>query len=262
MNKKDSFSKRAADFFTGKGFYIVLILCVAVIGASAWAMLANPGPDERLHLPVVNEVEELAELPPRVPTMGTPGNQGGQTPAPSPVPTPDGGEAWWGREEEAEETPPVPETPPPVEPPREAVEEPRPLQFVWPVGGYVEVPHSVDALIFDRTMGDWRTHVGIDISADLGERVMAIAPGVVEEIFHHDLFGTTVIIDHGNGLQSLYANLAELPTVEVGQWVEMGTYIGAVGNTALVESGIVTHLHLEIIENGVRVDPLLFLPPR
>ena len=262
MNKKDNFSRRAGDFFTGKGFYIVLILCVAVIGASAWAMLANNGTDDRLHTPVVNEVEELAELPPRVPAMGAPGEQ--ERVSPTPAPTPENRESWWGREEgEGQEEAPTPTpAPPPPEQPRETVEEPRPLQFIWPVSGYVEVPHSVDALIFDRTMGDWRTHAGIDISADFGERVMAIAAGTVEEIFHDDLLGTTVIINHGNGLQSLYANLAELPTVEVGQWVDMGTYIGAVGNTALVEAGIVTHLHLEIIENGVRVDPLLFLPPR
>ena len=259
MNKKDSFANRAGDFFAGKGFYIVLILCVAVIGASAWAMLANNGTDDGLSIPVVNELDEMAELPPRVPVMATPGIQERETPTPQP----EDRETWWGREEAVEPTPEPPAaTPPPATPPQEVVEEVRPTQFVWPVGGTVEVPHSVDALIFDQTMGDWRTHAGIDISADLGERVRAIAPGIVKDIVHHDLLGTMVIIDHGGGLQSLYANLAELPTVEVGQWVDMGTFIGAVGNTALAEVGVVTHLHLEIMDNGVRVDPLLFLPPR
>jgi murein DD-endopeptidase MepM/ murein hydrolase activator NlpD len=126
----------------------------------------------------------------------------------------------------------------------------------------VEVPHTVDQLLFDRTMGDWRTHAGLGIGADLGETVLAVASGTVERIFHDDLMGTTVVIYHGNGLQSLYANLMEVPVVTEGQWVSMGTPIGAVGTTALAKSGIVHHLHLEIIENGVQVDPLLFLPER
>jgi len=253
MNRKEGFSKRAGDFLAGRGFYVVLLLCVVVIGVSAWAMLRNTA--EELSLPVVGEVGDLAQLPPSVPVWG---GAEQERPAISPRP-PDRETFLGGRDEpEATPTPAAPaETPPPTQP---AVQEP--LQFVWPVGGRVEVYHSMDQLIFDRTMGDWRTHAGIDIAADLGEVVLAIAAGTVEQIFHHDLLGTTVVINHGNGLQSLYANLAEVPVVTEGQQIDMGTPIGAVGTTALAKSGVVHHLHLEIIENGVRVDPMLFLPER
>jgi len=256
-HRTDSFSKRAGDFFAGRGFYIVLILCVAVIGASAWAMLNN-GTEDEVGLPVAGELGEMAQQPPSLPTMGN------QTPTPAPTEPPADDETFFGRDDEPEETE-APEEPPAEAPEESPTDQPtmeEPLQFVWPVAGQVEVPHSLERLIFDRTMGDWRTHAGIDIAADLGEPVLAIAAGTVERIFHDDLLGTTVVISHGGGLQSLYANLAEVPVVEEGQWVAMGSTIGSVGATALAKSGIIHHLHLEIFEDGARVDPLLFLPER
>jgi len=255
MNRKDSFFKRTGDFLAGRGFYLVLFLCVVVIGISAWAMLGGSTVDDALSLPVAGEIEDLAQQPPNIPTMG-------ETEQPQlPVrPRPADQETIFGRDEPEEAPEPESEEPVAPAPEQPAVQEP--LQFVWPVGGQVEVYHSMDQLIFDRTMGDWRTHAGMDIAAELGERVLAVTAGTVERIFHHDLLGTTVLIDHGNGLQSLYANLAEVPVVEEGQWISMGTPIGAVGTTALAKSGVVHHLHLEMIENGVRVDPLKFLPER
>jgi len=254
MKRKDGASKRAGAFLSGSGFYIVLLLCVGVIGVSAWAMLTRDmGYDTGLDMPVIAEAPDWAQLPPSVPTFGE------ATPMPQETEEPETEDAIFGRdEEEAEESAPPTEDPPEAP----AYVPPEPLQFVWPVSGEVEVPHSLDELIFDRTMGDWRTHAGIDIRADLGETVLAITGGVVEQIFHDDLLGMTVIISHGQGIRSLYANLMENPLVEEGQWVSMGTPIGAVGATALAKSGIVHHLHLEIFEDGVRVDPLRFLPDR
>jgi len=271
MNRKDKFSKRAGDFFTGKGFYIVLFLCVAVIGASAWTMLANN--DEigyEMDQPVAAEVAPPLPTPrPETPGLGERPARPEPTPRPTPMPRED--ETWFFGPAEPETEEPTPPAEPPAEsPPAPPVPEQetwtppgiQDMQFVWPVSGQVEVPHSVDALIFDRTMGDWRTHAGIDISAELGERVLAIAAGTVEQVYQDDLYGTTVVIYHGNDLRSVYANLAELPTVTEGQWVEMGTVIGSVGTTALMAAGRAHHLHLEIIQEGVRVDPLEFLPER
>lgn len=264
MKQSNSFSRRAGDFLAGKGFYIVLILCVAVIGASAWAMLRSNAQDQ-LGIPVIGEVEDFAQLPPSLPTIATP--------MPVPTPSPRPAESNEPAEEifftPREETPPE-ETEAPTEEPVEApastpappAPAPQQLQFVWPVSGEVEVPHSLDQLIWNRTMGDFRTHAGIDIRAELGETVLAIAQGTVSRIWQDDMLGTALLIDHGDGLHSLYANLSEVPIVEEGQWVSMGTPIGAVGRTALAKSGTVHTLHLEIIDNGQQVDPLNFLPAR
>lgn len=254
QNPKESFGKRAGDFFAGRGFYIALTLCVAVIGASAWAMLSSQNQAEEYEpqLPVMGELDDWG-----APALGT-WNEGQTEDAPDEDAADE--DAWlFGDDDEKEDEDDGTET---EEPPAAAPPAPAALWFVWPTGGEVVVPHAVEHLIFNRTMGDWRAHFGIDIAGDLGETVLAVASGTVERIFHDELMGTTVIIDHGSGVQSLYANLAEVPTVTEGQWVEVGSVIGAIGNTTLVETGIVTHLHLEIFEDGVSVDPLNFLPPR
>ena len=115
-------------------------------------------------------------------------------------------------------------------------------------------------LAYDETMGDWRTHHGLDISAQLGTEVCSISTGTVEAVYDDDLMGTTVVIDHGGGIKSIYSNLAAKPTVVVGDTVKPGTVIGAVGETALAESGRPPHLHLEMSKGDYIVDPLQYLP--
>ncbi len=134
------------------------------------------------------------------------------------------------------------------------------ISFIWPLNGSISVPYSPDALIYDRTMGDWRTHDGVDLAAPLGTKVMAAADGVVTDIVADEMYGTTVVIDHGAGVVSEYSNLTEMPTVKIGDSVTMSSVIGAIGNTALCESGEVTHLHFRMTVNGESVNPSEYLP--
>lgn len=277
MNKKDSFLQRAGNFFAGKGFYIVLILCVVVIGASAWAMLSLEGSNVEEDQSEVAEVtdqpalyngqgdsdvqaaEENVDLPAMAESEG---DTKVEAPAvASPVPSPSAGSETEDKTEEDDKT--IAESPEP------SVSEEKPSNnqetagisgYVWPVGGDIAVYHTTSELIYDKTMSDWRTHTGLDIAAELGTKVAAISSGTVESIVNDDLYGTTITIDHGNDLKSVYSNLAATPTVSEGQAVAAGDTIGAVGNTAIVESGIVTHLHLAVISSDVAVDPLDYLP--
>ena len=137
-----------------------------------------------------------------------------------------------------------------------------PELFIWPVVGSVETPHSVEALVYSRTMADWRTHSGIDISTGLGGKVIAAADGTVEQVYTDEMYGMTVVIHHGGGLRSIYSNLAETPAVAVGESVGIGDTIGSVGQTALAEIGDVTHLHFEMTLDGETVDPNDYLPLR
>ena len=89
---------------------------------------------------------------------------------------------------------------------------------------------------------------------------MAAAKGTVAEVYEDDLLGTTVVIDHGEGLKSTYSNLAATPTVAAGDSVNMGDVIGSVGNTAIGETGEVIHLHFAMTKDGVSVDPAEYLP--
>jgi murein DD-endopeptidase MepM/ murein hydrolase activator NlpD len=109
-------------------------------------------------------------------------------------------------------------------------------------------------------MRDWRTHDGLDIQAPLGQTVCAAMPGVVRFVQDDGFYGTFVTVDHGDGTCAVYANLASMPAVSVGDWVQAGDVIGAVGTTALCEIGQGTHLHFAVYLDGESVDPLDYLP--
>lgn len=132
--------------------------------------------------------------------------------------------------------------------------------FVWPVNGEIIERFSVDELVFSATLGDWRVHTGIDIAAGLGTQVCAMGDGVVEDVYTDELMGVTVVIDHGNSVRSVYRNLMESVAVEVGDTVYAGDVIGGVGQTADNEILDPPHLHLEVIKNGAQVDPCDLLP--
>ena len=130
----------------------------------------------------------------------------------------------------------------------------------WPVEGELERLHDVEHLHYDVTLRDWRTHEGVDILAPLGETVCAAMSGVVMNVEEDGLYGTVVTVDHGDGTQAVYANLASIPAVNPGDWIMAGDVIGAVGTTALCEIGQGTHLHFAMYLDGQSVDPLDYLP--
>ncbi|MCD8115883.1 MAG: M23 family metallopeptidase, partial [Oscillospiraceae bacterium] len=103
-------------------------------------------------------------------------------------------------------------------------------------------------------------HDGIDITCDLGTQVIATAAGTVVSVENDDLYGTTVEIDHANGIHSIYANLASEPPVSVGDTVTMGQVIGSVGSTAICETNQVNHLHFAMTCDGLPADPTAYLP--
>ena len=83
---------------------------------------------------------------------------------------------------------------------------------------------------------------------------------MVSRVWQDDLYGTMVSVDHGDGVTTVYANLAEMPAVQVGDWVEAGSVIGAVGTTALCEVGQPAHLHFAVTVDGRNADPMEYLP--
>ena len=136
------------------------------------------------------------------------------------------------------------------------------VKAVWPVEGDIQRDYSMDALQYDPTMSDWRTHDGVDLSGEIGTKVLAVQAGTVIRVCSDDLYGTTVVIDHGNGLVISYANLEEIPTVYEGDSVSAGDVIGSIGETAKCESSQESHLHLSAELNGESVSPLDYLPKK
>ena len=110
-------------------------------------------------------------------------------------------------------------------------------------------------LVYDRTMGDWRTHNGADFAATTGEIVMAIADGTVTEVSHNAFYGTCIVISHGGGMESRYYGLAGQATVSVGDPVKAGETIGSVDTGCHFESLEPVHLHVELSIDGKYVNP-------
>lgn len=137
-----------------------------------------------------------------------------------------------------------------------------PTVRVRPVNGYIGKEFSEDELIYAPTMNDFRTHDGVDIVGDIGTPVSALADGTVADVYDDPFMGTTVVLKHSGGLVSSYSNLsAELPQeIYVGASVSVGDTIGGIGETALIESAEVPHVHVSIFLDEHAVDPEEYLP--
>ena len=134
-----------------------------------------------------------------------------------------------------------------------------PRQLVDPLEGEVVTAFSMEELVYNATLGDWRTHDGVDIAAEAGTSVLAASSGTVISVEEDPLMGTTVVIEHDGGYQTTYSNLQAEPSVAEGDTVSAGQIIGAVGDTAAAEAAQGPHLHFSVTCDGEPVDPQSFL---
>ncbi len=133
-------------------------------------------------------------------------------------------------------------------------------KFIMPVLGEITFDYSMDKLVYSKTLEDWRTHSGVDIAADRGTPVKVVADGVVSQVKNDPRFGITVIIEHSNGIKTVYSNLASAEMIHPNQKVKQGEIIGSVGDTAIFESAERSHLHFEVLKDDEPVDPKNYLP--
>lgn len=133
--------------------------------------------------------------------------------------------------------------------------EPSPvLAYSLPVRGEIINAFSHGELVKNVTMGDWRTHDGIDIRCEKGSEITAAADGVVIGVGSDPLWGGTVQIKHGDGNVSIYSGLAKELEVKEGDEVKVQQKIGVLeGIPAEVSLGY--HLHFAMTRDGKFVDP-------
>lgn len=131
----------------------------------------------------------------------------------------------------------------------------KPLSFSKPLNGQIQKPYSIDKVIYSKTLELWKTHDGIDISSQIGENVKSIEKGTVEKVYDDSFYGTTVVIDHGQGYKSSYSNLNSKVSVKEKQTVTKGQVIGKVSNTSIGEIKDEAHLHFTLFKDNNNVDP-------
>ena len=103
--------------------------------------------------------------------------------------------------------------------------------------------------------GDGRGHKGMDLAADKGTPIYAVADGTVTSAGYDRNYGYNVVIKHSNGLSTRYAHASKL-CVSTGQTVSQGDVIAYVGSTGTSTGN---HLHFEVMVNGNRVNPISYI---
>ena len=126
--------------------------------------------------------------------------------------------------------------------------------MIWPVPGYTSITSEYGMRVHPIT-GAYKLHTGVDIGAPLGANFVAAANGIVSKATFNAAYGNMVIIDHGGGVQTLYAHGSEI-LVQVGQTVEAGTPILKGGSTGYSTG---PHAHFEIRIDGQTINPLDYL---
>lgn len=236
-----------------KGFYIILVLCLAAIAVSAYILFWMPdssSADVQTQTPIVQTMEPESEDP--EPTDEPESDSQSQPKTAQTVAEPDSS----ALSASAQETDPTAS---------ETFGKAKETDdgFVLPVKntGVLKV-FSEDTLQYDVTMADWRVHKATDYAGAIGDRVYAIGSGTVTDVSQDPMYGNCVTLDLGQGLTCRYTGLSDKVKVKKDQAVKAGALIGAIGDSNLMESQMESHLHLEMYRDGQIIDPEEVLPQK
>lgn len=125
-------------------------------------------------------------------------------------------------------------------------------QLIKPANGPYSSPFGLKRFFNDQPRNP---HSGLDIAAPKGSPIIAPAAGKVVAVGDYFFNGNTVILDHGNGLTTLYCHMDRTDVV-LNQEVTLGETIGTIGNTGRVTG---PHLHWGVSLNNARIDPLILM---
>lgn len=244
-------------------FYIVLFLCLVLLGVTAvWVTRNNIRYFSQESLPDttpgIQEEYRLEELPPEEDSQPVLVEDG---PLNEPQQDDQQDEDTQSEETAAAQSPAIPDTEQPAAASAHQVGQTvQQERMMLPLQGKVIMDYAKDNLVYSKTLEQWTTHNGIDIAAGVGTPVRAVMSGTVTEVTNHPMLGIMITIDHHNGLVSRYANLQNGNMVKEGQKVERGKVISGVGTSSEFEIADQPHLHFEVLKEGENVDPKLHLP--
>lgn len=125
--------------------------------------------------------------------------------------------------------------------------------LAWPAPGYTYITSPYGYRIHP-TLKVYKLHTGFDIAAPMNATVVAAEAGKVVTATYSSAYGNYIVINHGNGLSTLYAHNTTL-LVSVGTQVTRGQTIAKVGSTGFSTG---PHLHFEVLKNGNSTDPAAY----
>jgi len=216
-----------------RGFYILLALGLAIVGAAGYVKNYTTEYGTQEQADETGAQMSLFSVPPSVPAIS-------QQVVAQPKPVP---KKQTVTKVAAITTKPV-----------ETVQK-----LMLPLQGEMTKAFSADALVYSKTMQDWRIHTGIDIRGDVGTQVKSALDGVVTESIKDEMMGASITIKNSNGIETVYSNLQSNDLVKSGQTVKRGEVIGGVGATASSEIAEPPHLHFEVKKDGKYVNPFDFM---
>lgn len=129
-------------------------------------------------------------------------------------------------------------------------------KYIMPIAGDIIKEFAVEKLVYSATLGMWKTHPGIDIEAELETEVKSASEGTVQMVESDNFYGNIVKILDSEGYTFVYGNLDNNINLNKGDRVNKGDIIGKVGVSASGELADESHLHFEVINDEVQVNPL------
>lgn len=213
--------KTVLNFFKRNAAYIILALCVLAIGLSITLVMVNRTATLRAQSLERENVQVVT--PDTTPDATTPVQE------------------------------PINENPVPDVPVVKVI------TFTMPVERATAVEDYTETLAYNATLKRFEAHKAIDFFAEDGAPVYAVYDGVISDVKTTLLTGTTITIDHGNGLFTVYNSLTDGDKVFVGQSVKQGAEIGTVSTSNRQEAAEGAHLHFQTVENGETINPAKYL---
>lgn len=253
----NGFQGKIKRFLDKQGFYLILAICLIILGATAFVTYrglqkdkqeaqasANPtwmpSPSaeaiRQANVPMDESLKDAEISPSESPTESL---SVSASPSPEATEKPKENKAQYEEKKEAKKT----------------SEKESPSLYPMPVEGKVSQTYSGNALVYSKTLDQWTSHLGVDIEADEGASVKCIADGVVSKLTNDAMMGYSVSIKHSNEVESVYSNLKDMPNLSEGSSVKTGDIIGLVGRSAIAEHADNPHLHFELFIDGKSVDP-------
>ena len=232
-------------FISGKGFYLALAVCLAGAGAAAWVAvdktIQSVEPAPMAEKPQLKQ-EQPYEPAKKQPAADTPSAQSDGDSSPS------------TQSQQLQITAEAPEEDPSAQASSQPSSQEGSSEAQQSSSQTYITPFSGDMLVKNETLGDWRTHNGIDIRAEAGEAVRAASDGTVTAVRNDPMWGNVVEVTSGEYVMT-YAGLSADILVKMDQSIRAGEQLGSVGEVPC-ELSMEPHLHFDVRSNGEYVDPV------